>query len=178
MRKSFGSIIIGVLFIFLDIRVGVIDIFLDPVGYWFIYYGVIRLMDTYPIAKRAKNGAVTLAFLTIPTVFISMNAVFHPLSFLGLYMPLLQFLTIIFMYFLFQIMLQIADKKDRSLYKQTRTFMFIYISAKVLIFLVQLFSVSGTNQEIYMIGLSLLGMGLNIVFLGWLFRFRMFPGEN
>ncbi|HLR02763.1 MAG TPA: hypothetical protein VK111_08500 [Virgibacillus sp.] len=177
MRKSFGSIIIGVLFIFLDIRVGAIDVFLDPIGYWFIYYGVIRLMDEYPVARRAKNSAAMLAFLTIPTVFISMNAVFHPLSFLGLYMPLLQFLMIIFMFFLFQLMLQIADKKGyQKLYKQTRLFMFIYISVKAIIFLIQLFSVPGMHH--YMIGLSSLTLGLNVVFLGWLFRFRMFPETN
>src|SRR5699024_10765565 len=111
MRQSSGYITIEVSFIVLDVRVVAIDVFLDPIGYWFIYYGVIRLMDEYPVAGRAKNSAAMLAFLSIPTVFISMNAVFHPLSFLGLYMPLLQFLMIIFMFFLFHLMLQIADNK-------------------------------------------------------------------
>jgi len=168
------------LFVFIDIRIGVIDIFADPIGYWFVYYGAIRLIGIYPISRRAKNGSVMLAFLSIPTVFISKNAIFHPLSFLGIYIPLLQFLTIIVMLFLFQLMLQIAKEKSNVLYKQTRLFSIVYISAMILIFLFQSFSTTTLKMglENFIILLSIITFVLNITFLVWLFRFRMFPGDR
>lgn len=170
MRSAFGKIFIGMLFVFIQFRIGVIDILADPIGYWFIYFGVSGLVDVYPIGKRAKNAAAMLAFLTIPTVFIPDNAVLHPLSILGVYMPLLKLLEIVLILFLFQLMLQITEKKGfESLYKETRVFTMVYVTSMVVIFVLGQLPIplSGISWNIYVIF-------LNITFVGWLLRFRMF----
>ena len=72
MNKALQLIFWGYVFIFFRIHIG-IDLLADPIGYLLLFSGCSKLVDVYPIAKKAKFIGLVGAFVSLPSVFVNLS---------------------------------------------------------------------------------------------------------
>jgi hypothetical protein len=107
MRDGFKQLIIGFLFVLIKIHI-VVDILPDFIGYIFIYNGIkqIATLSSQPYEKL-KVLSIILVIASIPNFFWSDQLIQQSVWFS--YYPLfLSFLKVILVYFLFDLLREIA----------------------------------------------------------------------
>ncbi|WP_010098766.1 hypothetical protein [Ornithinibacillus scapharcae] len=145
MGSAFRKIFWGYLLVFLEVHFIFIDVLPDPVGYFLIYSGVSSLVSDYPIGNRAKNWALLLMILSIPSVFISQNDMneVQYLTAWSIYESIMGLLKIILVFYVFQLMLAISNRLAvTELNDWTRKFSTFYL---VIMLGIQLFGWIGMN---------------------------------
>lgn len=187
MSEAFKKIFWGYLVVLIEIHFLVIDIFPDPLGYYLIFSGISMLLKYFPIGYKAKNMALVLIFISIPTVFIEQNAGADQLGqipFLSgwpLYMTVFGVLKLILVFYIFQLMMVIVKKHgDSALLTHTTKTYYAYILVMVLTMIAHSFSINfSTDQYMVVTIISLvLGLIMEIVFLVLLRKMRLIDCEG
>lgn len=165
MKTAINLLFLGYLFVFLRIQIGV-DLFPDPFGYLLIALGSHRLEKNYPIAKKGRFLAAAMVLISFPTMFITEG---EAISFgWNAYTTALLFLNIILSYFIFSILINIAqDYGDKALIQRTEKTFTIYISFNlaVLAFLSFSMNVSGDFWASFTLMIMFASFIMEIVFL-------------
>lgn len=187
MSEAFGRIFWGYLLILIEIHIVIIDILPEPVGYYLIFSGISMLLNDFPIGSKAKNTALVLIFISIPTVFIEQNAGANQmgqLSFLtgwSLYMTVLGILKLILVFYIFQLIMAIVKEhgdfalNDRS----TKTFR-TYIIVMLLTMIFHSFSINFSMEQFLVVTIISIVVGfiMEIVFLVLLRKMRKIDYEG
>lgn len=187
MSEAFKKIFWGYLVVLIEIHFLVIDIFPDPLGYYLIFSGISMLLNDFPIGSKAKNMALVLIFISIPTVFIEQNAGADQLGqipFLSgwpLYMTVYGVLKLILVFYIFQLIMAIVREHgdfaltDRS----TKTF-YTYMIVMILTMIVHSFSINFSTDQFLVVTIISLVVGfiMEIVFLVLLRKMRQIDYEG
>lgn len=100
MRQGFKQLIIGFLFILLEVHV-IVDILPDFIGYIFIYNGIkLIATQTNQPYEKLKNLCILLAVLSVPSFFLNDQTI-PQIKWLEYYPILLSLIKILLMYYLF-----------------------------------------------------------------------------
>lgn len=147
MRSAFSMIFWGFLLTLLEIHIQFIDILPDPVGYFLIFLGLRDLVEKYPSGKNAQVLAAILGVLSIPTVFInesgSTNPMETPFTTWWVYSEIMMITNLILIFFIFQLMLKIADDyQNESLETYTRKFFKVYIWTNIFLLIFNSFFIN------------------------------------
>ncbi|WP_156290377.1 hypothetical protein [Oceanobacillus salinisoli] len=184
IREAFGKIFWGFLLVLVEIHFLFIDILPDPVGYYLIYSGISMLMKDYPVGKKASNWAITLCFLSIPSMFISQNEINRMIEVLSLaqfYTTIMAVLKIIVVFYVFQILLEIATKQGvDDLQDWTAKFLKIYMITMIAVQILGPFSMNVPidNWTAVPFLAAITALILDIMFLVLLNRFKKLENEN
>ena len=172
MERALSRILYGMVFIFLDIRIGV-DLLADPIGYLLIAVGCLKLSEKYADGKSASIFSTILIFLSIPSVFIDFNLIqsgawhyFSNFVFAG---------EVVLTFYLFRMLREIAEKAVRKdLADRTRRLFNLYIPLSLLMLAMGAVGmVSGSDYfRMLLIALVILLLILNIAFIILLAAFR------
>ncbi|HHW36444.1 MAG TPA: hypothetical protein GXX18_04010 [Bacillales bacterium] len=170
-----------------EIHIFVIDILPEPIGYYLIFSGISMLLNDFPIGNKAKNMALALIFISIPTVFIQQNAGADQLGqipFLSgwsLYITVLGVLKLILVFYIFQlIMVIVKEHGDFALINRSMKTFYTYIIVMVLTMTGHSFAINfSTNQFMVVTIFSLIiGFIMEIVFLVLLRKMRKIDCEG
>lgn len=181
MNEAFSKIFWGYLFVLFEIHIFVIDILPEPVGYYLIFSGVSMLLNDFPIGQKAKNIALALIFISIPTVFLQQNTgadqlVQLPfLSALSIYMTVLGVLKLILVFYIFQLIMAIVQHHgDDGLIARSKKTFNTYIIVMVLTIIVHSFSINFAMDQFMAVSIILIIVGfiMEIVFLVLLRKMR------
>lgn len=151
MKNPYDHLINGVSFVFLDLRFfGLPDIAPDFIGYIFFAYG-IHLLPTFHNLKRwSKNFAIILMVLSF---FVELDQWlgYKMLGEIGV--QFIQFLFIVFMYSVFQLLLHIQNNKPLEVktFKTYQRFMAFMLCG----FVIQAFSINvdtSMRENVHFIG--------------------------
>lgn len=172
MKKSLRQILYGYVLIFLAIRIGV-DILADPVGYFLITLGCLKLGERYIDGKKAAYIAITMIFLSVPSVFIDFNLVeTGPWYYYsnGLFAG-----ELIMTFYLFRLLKLLAEALGETDLKDRTQFLYnIYIPASLLMLGLAAFYTATemrSMEEVFFV-LVLILLILNIAFILLLNAFR------
>lgn len=153
MRDAFKQIFWGFLLVWIDIHL-FIDILADPFGYYLILSGLKLLQLHIPISSKAKNVALLLIFVSIPSVIIEQNTgtiQMGQIPFLSgwpLYFIILGLLKIILVFYIFQVILAIVQKYgEKELIKRSSKTFTVYMSIMLLISFIQSFSINFSTEQ-------------------------------
>ncbi|MGP4081251.1 hypothetical protein ACTWQL_15190 [Pseudalkalibacillus sp. R45] len=185
MKESFTKIFTGFLLVFLEIHIVAFDILPDPLGYFLIYLGLERISSEYKVGNLSRIFAMILFALSLPTVFIQQtnNEITGLTANDGwpIYMSALGIGKLILVFYVFQVMLQLARHYgDEAIFKRTQLTFKVYIIAMLIVTSVEPFLMNlGTNIGIG-IGILLIVVSLimEIVFLVLLHKFRKIEPEG
>lgn len=187
MSEAFNKIFWGYLLILIEIHFLVIDIFPDLLGYYLIFSGISILLNDFPIGNKAKNIALALIFISIPTVFIEQNTGADQLGQLpflsgwSIYVTVLGVLKLTLVFYIFQLIMAIVNKHgDFALINRTKKTFYTYILIMVLTMIAHSFSINfSTDQFIVVSIISLvLGFIMEIVLLVLLRKMRKIDCEG
>lgn len=174
MRSSFTSMFWGILLVLIDIRIG-IDLLPDPVGYFLISYGVYILLEAFPIGKKAYVTGIALGFLSIPSIVIDQNSLDDMTQPWGLYGFILHVFHLVLVFYLFQLMLAIAQtKQDDELIANTNSTMKFYLFTLLVFYISMPFAINfyGPWIDVYTLITTIAAFIVEIAFLVMLHRFR------
>ncbi|WP_217587522.1 hypothetical protein [Lentibacillus saliphilus] len=177
MRTAFGRIFWGFLLVLIDIDV-FIDLLPNPVGYLLIFSGIAILLDKYPIGKKAYTTAILLTIVSIPTIFI------HATEKWWVYAFGLGALKLLLVFFLFQLMLEIARvQDDAQLFRKTSSTMKFYMISFILVYIATPFTINSVNQfnSTSLAFATILAVAIlivEIIFLLLLLKFRHLDEET
>lgn len=130
MKGSLSQILIGSIFIFLAIRVGV-DLLADPIGYFLIAAGCYKLGEVFKDGRVAAYIAMGMIFFSMPSVMIDFNLVDSGPWYY--YSNFLFAAELVLVFYLFRMLKEIAVKGgDNALEGRTRRLFNIYIPANLL----------------------------------------------
>ncbi|WAA13172.1 hypothetical protein [Fervidibacillus halotolerans] len=183
MKKGFTKIIIGQLFLFLNIHF-FIDWLPDPIGFFLIHSGIKELSKRWNLGSNAiivKNLAITFAFLSIPSVFISRTTdqeIFHMFLFTQVYLIIMNIAFLIFIFYLFHFLFDIAKRaEEQNLLKNSIRLFYLSFIVWLIIGTTQSF-VWNIQEGWLVMTLSILYMVnivLQILFILLLFSYRKTP---
>nr|WP_106783129.1 hypothetical protein [Lysinibacillus timonensis] len=177
MSKAFTKIFWGFLFIFLDIRLIMpIDLFADPIGYFFIFSSIEMIYDDLQIGRKAKNVSLALAILSIPTIFDLTvdNGIGQPLNW---YMTGLGIAHFVLIFYIFQLIVEIAKKAgDEVFIRRSNNTCITYF---IVTFIIYLWTSFAMNLSMHTDGfmtvsilLLIIGFIMGIVFLALIWSAR------
>lgn len=178
MKGSLSQILVGSIFIFLAIRVGV-DLLADPIGYFLIAAGCFKLGEVFKDGKVAAYLAMGMIFFSMPSVLIDFNLVESGPWYY--YSNFLFAAQIVLIYHLFRMLKEIAvSVGDSALEGRTRRLFNVYIPANL--FMLGLGAVMAVfywdNLQILAFVLVIGLLVLNIAFLLLLNAFRKSVKED
>ncbi|MCP8615816.1 hypothetical protein [Salirhabdus salicampi] len=128
MRNGFLKLFIGFLFLFLEFRIGPIDVLADPAGIGFIYVGLDQLSKVVEVNATLRQLTALLIVLALPSMFYPKFDIHDEWSWWGIYNNGVGFMYIILTYHLFQYMLKVASHfNHHSLFQQTSRLFPLYI---------------------------------------------------
>lgn len=138
---TFKHIFSGLFLVFIDIHLGSIDILPDFLGFFIVYGALNKLGGDLFRKKWAVNFALALAALSIPQMFLGQAASpmvqSYAMDGLALYYHTLGILKLVFMFFLFQVLLDQAKKLgDDLLFKRTRYIYMAYLYTQLIYYAV------------------------------------------
>lgn len=178
MKKSLSQILYGYVFILLDIRIGV-DILADPVGYLLIALGCLKLGEKFADGKLAAYIAITMIFLSIPSVFIDFNLVENGSWYYysnGLFVG-----ELVMTFYLFRLLKLLAEAAGQTDLKDRTQFLYnIYIPASLFMLGLAAFYTATemrSMEEVFFV-LVLILLILNIAFILLLNAFRKAAKEE
>lgn len=138
MKDPYNNLYNGLCFIFLDLKFfGLPDIFPDFFGYMFFAYGIHLLPSIRKLKYWTRNFAKVL---TVLSFVVELDQWTGTLLLGQIGVQLLQFLLILFMYFLFQLLLHIHENKAFEA-KTFRTYQ-IYMTLMLCGFVIQSFAIN------------------------------------
>ncbi|KAB8125840.1 hypothetical protein F9U64_21540 [Gracilibacillus oryzae] len=177
MKDAFSKMFWGYILVLIEIHLFVIDILADPVGYFLIYLGINHLVNEFPIGHKAKNLAIVLILLSIPTVFVVNIDAFSSepvLSRWSIYGTVLSLLKLILIFYIFQLMMEIANSSsDPYLIGRTEKTFLTYIIIMALISISQPFTMNFSMDvhTTYVILTIVISLIMEVVLLVLLRRF-------
>ncbi|MCM3670623.1 hypothetical protein M3181_16795 [Mesobacillus maritimus] len=168
--RGFRQVFWGLILILIEIHIIAFDLLADPIGYYLIFTGVSVLNDHFGLASRARFISLALLLVSIPTVFIENGAIQQMGAFSGwnIYQNALEILNLVLVFFLFQLMLEVARVKGVSeLSKRTMTTFKFYMGTMFLVLFSSTFAVNMTTDFLvpYELISVLLSLSMYIVFL-------------
>ncbi len=185
MKQVFTKMFLGFLFVLVEIHIIAFDILPDPLGYFFIYLALEKIWSEYKMRNRSRLVAIILFAFSLPTIFVqqSNDDITGAITSDGwqLYMSALGIGKLILVFYVFQIMIKLAQKfGDEETLKKTEKTSKVYIIAMLIVscmqpFLMNLDSDIGTGAGLVLIGVGLI---MDIVLLILLFRFRTLETER
>ncbi|MCH1626707.1 hypothetical protein [Fredinandcohnia quinoae] len=151
MNQGFKRLFWGYLLILLEIHYLVVDILPDPLGYYLICSGVVKLSREFPLSTKAKNLAILMIFISIPTVFIQQNAPELNQNWLwSSYATAIDILNLILVFYLFQVIMKVATKLgDLALISRSAITFKVYIIVMLIITFSQSFLMNTTSDWMY-----------------------------
>ena len=167
MKNPYDYLFNGVSFVFMDLSsFGLPDILPDFIGYLSFVYGIHLLPSFHNLKRWSKNFAIILAVLSF---FVELDQWlgYKILGDIGI--QLMQFLFIIFMYCVFQLLLHIHNNKPLEA-KTFKTYQ-KYIAFMLCGFVIQAFSMNfdgSMRENVHFIG-SMLQL---IAYFFFVFYFR------
>lgn len=173
MNKAFRSIFQGYLFIFLDIYI-MIDLLMDPIGYFLIYTGCARIVGAYPIAKKAMTVAMIGVFVSLPSVFVNLSDSALPIGW-SIYENMLSIVKLVIAFYLFQVLMAVAKMfGNEALHNRAwATFKyFVVIHFAILTVMSFSMNVSGDGWVALTVILIIAGILMDILFLLLIRAFR------
>ena len=168
--RGFRQVFWGLILILIEIHIIAFDLLADPIGYYLIFTGVSVLNDHFGLASRARFISLALLLVSIPMVFIENGAIQQMGAFSGwnIYQNALEILNLVLVFFLFQLMLEVARVKGVSeLPKRTMTTFKFYMGTMFLVLFSSTFAVNMTTDFLvpYELISVLLSLSMYIVFL-------------
>lgn len=155
MNKALRYMFWGYLFIFFRLHV-MIDLFMDPIGYYLIFAGCSRLVDAFPRAKKAMIVGLIGMLISVPSVFVNLSDTALPIGW-SIYGTLLSVLKLVIAYYLFNVLIDAAKMiGNQALQNRTKTTYKFYISINL--FTLALISFSMNVAGDGWIALSLISM--------------------
>lgn len=148
MNKALRYIFWGYFLIFFRLHV-MIDLLMDPLGYYLIYAGCSRLVDAFPKAKRAMIVGLIGMLISVPSVFVNLSDTTLPVGW-SIYGTLLSALKLVIAYYLFNVLSDVAKMVgNQALQNRTKTTFTFYVS-------------------IHLFNLALLSFSMNVAGDGWI----------
>lgn len=113
MRNSYYKLFWGFLLVFIEIHIIAIDILPDPIGYYLIFTAFKELTSNHQTINKGKYVAISLIFLSIPSVFIQQNASENTfdLSLWPAYTQIMSLLKLVLVFYVFTLLLDAASTK-------------------------------------------------------------------
>jgi hypothetical protein len=173
MRKGFKQLIIGFILILLEIHIFV-DFLPDPLGYFLIFSGIVKLERKKESTHPAGRMAILLMLVSIPTFFISQQSLNQPtggMEWWGYYGTILSILKIILVYFIFQLIRNVVQTLHSvELAKRTESMYRWYMGVMLIVTFIQPFLInfSGNGNGVLIIVLIASALIIEIVFLFFL----------
>jgi hypothetical protein len=180
MYEGFRKIFWGFILVFIEIHLMVIDILPDPFGYYLIFSGINLVNNHFGFKNKGKHVALGLVLLSLPTLFIQNQAVVQ-MSASSIYLSLIGILNLVLAYYLFQVMVSIANQReDNSLHKQTTTTLKIYMLFMFLFTFLEAFSINMTEgtMMVFDVFSAIFGLVMNIFFLALLSKFSKLSDDG
>lgn len=179
LYDGFRKIFWGFILVFLEIHIIAIDILPDPVGYYLILSGLNLLKSRYHLDVKANYVAILLVLVSIPTVFLQNNAMNQLgsaslITGWSIYMSVIGILNLVLAYFIFQVMISIATKReDDYLQRRTTNTFKAYMIIMLLITFFESFAMNMTRDLLmgYVTISAIFGLIMNITFLVLISRF-------
>ncbi|MCM3636200.1 hypothetical protein M3152_00605 [Sporosarcina luteola] len=127
MNKALRQIFWGYVFIFFRIHIG-FDVLADPIGYFLILSGCSKLVEAYPVAKKAMIVAMIGAIFSLPSVFVNLSEI--PLTFgWSTYSSFLLVLKMVMGYYLFIVLKDVTKVfGGRALHQRTENTFKFYVA--------------------------------------------------
>jgi hypothetical protein len=180
MQQAFTKLFWGFLFILIEVHFLVIDILPDPVGYYLIYRGLAHLEDMIGEKNYSKHIAVSLVFISIPTIFVDQTKAIQTgfamqLTGWSIYETLLSLAQLILTFYVFKILIKVAQYiGDRGLQATTDKIFRVYMIIMVTITFVEPFFMNmyGDVHDGNIIIAAITSLILDITFLVLLRKFR------
>ncbi|MDW0118231.1 hypothetical protein QTL97_14960 [Sporosarcina thermotolerans] len=179
MNKALGNIFWGYLFIFFDFYI-MIDLLMDPIGYFLIYTGCARIVGAYPNAKKAMTVAMIGVFVSLPTVFINLSDSALPFGW-SIYESMLSILKLVIAFYLFLVLMEVAKIFGNvALHNRAQTTFKYFVTIHFAILTVMSFSmnVSGDGWVALTVILIIAGVLMDILFLLLIRAFRRVSPDN
>jgi hypothetical protein len=180
LYEGFRKIFWGFILVFLEIHLMVIDILPDPIGYYLIFSGINLLNNYFGVSSKGKEVAFGLVVLSLPTLFIQNQAV-EQMSGAAIYLSLIGIVNLVLAFYLFQLMVSIATKKDDDyLLKRTTTTFRVYMVLMLLFTLLESFFINMTQSVMsgFILFSAIVGLVMNILFLILLSKFSKLPDDG
>lgn len=138
MKDPYGNLFSALCWIFLDMKLfGLPDILPDFIGYMFFAYGIYLLPTSHQLKRWTKNFAIVLIVFSF---FVELDQWIGTELLGQIGVQLMQFLLILFMYFLFQLLLHIHENKALEA-KTFKTYQ-IYMGLMLCAFVIQAFAIN------------------------------------
>lgn len=148
MNKALRYMFWGYLLIFFRLHI-MIDLLIDPLGYYLIYAGCSRLVDAFPKAKKAMIVGLIGMFISVPSVFVNLSDTALPIGW-SMYGNLLLVLKFVIAYYLFNVLIDAAKMVgNQALQNRADTTYKFYVS-------------------IHLFTLALLSFSMNVAGDGWI----------
>lgn len=151
MKNPYDYLFNGMCFVFIDISsLGLPDILPDFIGYLSFAYGIHLLPSFHNLKRWAKNFAIILMIMSL---FVELDQWlgYKILGEIGI--QFMQFLFIVFMYWVFQLLLHIHNNKplEAKTFKTYQKFMAFMLCG----FVIQVFSINfdaSMRENVHFIG--------------------------
>lgn len=166
MNKALRQIFWGYLFLFIDIYI-MIDLLMDPIGYYLIFIGCARIVDAYPNAKKAMTVGMIGIFVSLPSIFVNLSDSALPFGW-SFYASILSILKLVIAFYLFFVLMDMAKSfVNETLYTRTQnTFKyFVTIHFATLALMSFSMNVSGDGWVALSVILVIAGVLMDILFL-------------
>lgn len=166
MNKALRNIWLGYLFIFIDIYI-MIDVFMDPIGYYLMYRGCTRIVGAYPNAKKAMTVGMIGMFVSLPSVFVNPTGPALPFGW-SLYASILPILKLVIAFYLFYVLMEVAISfGEEGLYNRTQTTFKYFVTIHFATLAVMSFSMNfaGDGWAVLFVILVIAGILMDILFL-------------
>ncbi|MGP4071748.1 hypothetical protein ACTWQB_04250 [Piscibacillus sp. B03] len=171
MKNSILHMFWGFIIVLIDTRIETFDVLLDPVGYLFIYIGLIQVSN---ISQRAKTGltvAFILIIMSIPAIVMDPNTIIF--GFWKFYFLAVNILDVVLVYYIFLVLIELVEShKEFELKIRTEKIMKAYLAIILTVIFLNTFSLNFSLFIWLFALLGIVGLITHIVFLVLLFKFR------
>lgn len=166
MNKALRNLFWGYFFIFFDLYI-MIDVLMDPIGYFLIYTGCAQIVSSYPNAKKAMTVGIIGIFVSLPSVFVNLSDSALPFGW-SFYASILSILKLVIAFYLLYVLMEVARSfGDKALYNRTQTTFKYFVTIHFATLAVMSFSmnVSGDGWVALSVILAIAGILMDILFL-------------
>ncbi|KOS67167.1 hypothetical protein AEA09_15065 [Lysinibacillus contaminans] len=158
MKDPYDCLSGGLAFVFIDLHINgaLFDILPDFIGFAFLVYGIHLLPSFHNLKRWSKSFAI---ILTVMSFGVEVDKWLETQLFGEIGVQLMQFLLIVFMYYVFQLLLHIHENKqlESKTFKTYQKFMPLMLCG----FVIQSFVIN-TEPAVYE-NLHILGAALQLI---------------
>ncbi|MCM3744419.1 hypothetical protein M3193_09710 [Sporosarcina luteola] len=146
MNKALRYMFWGYFLIFFRLHV-MIDILMDPIGYYLIFAGCSRLVDAYPKAKKTMNIGLIGMLVSVPSVFVNLSDPALSTGWTTYAMSLSAF-KLITAYYLFVLLTEVVKTfGDQALQRRTKTTFTFYVAVHLITLAILSFSMNMPGDD-------------------------------